>query len=277
MPSAPPVSEPSVIAFVGGGNMASAIIGGLRRNGIAAERILVAEPAEVARQALRAQHGVQAVAAADATFARADVVVWAVKPQVLRDAASAIAPWLARSLHLSIAAGIPSGSLAQWLQSERIVRAMPNTPALVGQGVTGLFARGAVGPADRQWVELIAAAVGQFLWLDDEAQLDAVTAISGSGPAYVFYFLEALREAGAQLGLDAEQAYRLAVATFEGGAALAAQSGESPEVLRERVTSKGGTTFAATSALDELGVKSAFIQAIRAAHRRAQELGRELA
>lgn len=272
---ATPASFPT-IAFIGGGNMASAIIGGLRQHGQPAEQILVVEPQQATREALLAQHGVQAQEAADARLAQADVVVWAVKPQLFQQAAAPVVAWTLPSLHLSIAAGIPTRSLSQWLGSQRIVRAMPNTPALVGKGMTGLFALPQVGAEDRERIAWITSAIGQSLWVNDEAQLDAVTALSGSGPAYVFYFLEAMRDAGVQMGLEPEQAYRLALATFEGGSALAAQSDESPEVLRQRVTSKGGTTFAATTTMDELGVKTSFIQAMQAAEKRAQELGQEL-
>lgn len=272
---ATPASFPT-IAFIGGGNMASAIIGGLRQHGQPAEQILVVEPQQATREALLAQHGVQAQEAADARLAQADVVVWAVKPQLFQQAAAPVVAWTLPSLHLSIAAGIPTRSLSSWLGSQRIVRAMPNTPALVGKGMTGLFALPQVGAEDRERIAWITSAIGQSLWVNDEAQLDAVTALSGSGPAYVFYFLEAMRDAGVQMGLEPEQAYRLALATFEGGSALAAQSDESPEVLRQRVTSKGGTTFAATTTMDELGVKTSFIQAMQAAQKRAQELGQEL-
>lgn len=272
---ATPASFPT-IAFIGGGNMASAIIGGLRQHGQPAEQILVVEPQQATREVLLAQHGVQAQEAADARLAQADVVVWAVKPQLFQQAAAPVVAWTLPSLHLSIAAGIPTRSLSSWLGSQRIVRAMPNTPALVGKGMTGLFALPQVGAEDRERIAWITSAIGQSLWVNDEAQLDAVTALSGSGPAYVFYFLEAMRDAGVQMGLEPEQAYHLALATFEGGSALAAQSDESPEILRQHVTSKGGTTFAATTTMDELGVKASFIQAMQAAQKRAQELGQEL-
>ena len=152
---------------------------------------------------------------------------------------------------------------------------MPNTPALVGQGITGLFPCPAVTAADKALVEQVIGTTGQFLWVDKESQLDAVTALSGSGPAYVFYFLEAMTEAGTAMGLSAQQAYQLAVATFSGSASLAAASTESPEVLRQRVTSKGGTTYAAITAMEASGIKEAFIKAMHAAEVRARELGDE--
>ena len=269
----PNTSLPEPIAFIGGGNMASAILGGLCRRGLRPDALLVVEPHAAAREQLEARFGVRTLAQAGPELARASLMVWAIKPQVFAQAAAAAAPWAATALHLSVAAGIRTESIGRWLGSERIVRAMPNTPALIGQGISGLYARAAVTADERRLVESVLEATGACLWVDEEAQLDAVTALSGSGPAYVFYFLEAMREAGTQMGLSAEQAYRLAIATFSGAAALAQASEESPETLRERVTSKGGTTHAALTALEQAGVKTAFIRALLAAHERARELG----
>jgi len=263
------------IAFIGGGNMASAIIGGLIQQGRAAASIDVVEPGAEARQALRSQFGITAHEQAGDFLQGADLVVWAVKPQVFRAATLPVRPWVGPALHLSVAAGIPSGSIARWLGSERIVRSMPNTPALLGLGMTGLYARGGVSAADRQLIEQVAATMGEFLWVQHEQQLDAVTALSGSGPAYVFYFLEAMTQAGTEMGLPAEQAYRLAVETFRGASALAKASSEPPEVLRQRVTSKGGTTHAALTHMEAAGLKPLFIEALHAAERRARELGEE--
>ncbi|KAF1046631.1 pyrroline-5-carboxylate reductase [Xylophilus sp.] len=270
-----PASPRARIAFIGGGNMASAIIGGLVRQGEEPGRITVVEPLAAARERLAADFGLRPEAAPGPALHGSDLVVWAVKPQVFREAALAAAPHSAAALHLSVAAGIGSDSIAHWLGSERIVRAMPNTPALVGRGVTGLFARAAAGAADRALVDRVLEPTGARVWVEREAQLDAVTALSGSGPAYVFYFLEAMQQAGAELGLPPAQALELAMATFAGAAHLAAQSGEPPAVLRERVTSKGGTTFAAIGVLDAADVRNHFAAAIRAAHDRAQELGTE--
>jgi pyrroline-5-carboxylate reductase len=178
-------------------------------------------------------------------------------------------------LHLSVAAGIPSDSIARWLGSERVVRSMPNTPALIGQGMTGLYARPAVTAQDRQLVEQVAATMGEYLWVEREEQLDAVTAISGSGPAYVFYFLEAMTTAGTEMGLSAEQAYKLAVQTFRGASALAGASDDPPDVLRQRVTSKGGTTHAAITSMENNRISALFAQALHAADQRARELGEE--
>ena len=263
------------IAFIGGGNMASAIISGLIQQGQDGSRITVVEPLAEQRERLEARYGVTTLAAAGAELQGFDLVIWAVKPQIIKQVATACAQPLAGALHLSVAAGIRSDSLAAWLGSERIVRAMPNTPALVGQGMTGLYARTAVVAADRTLVEAVIGTTGQYLWVEREVDLDAVTALSGSGPAYVFYFLEAMRQAGTEMGLSAETATRLAIGTFAGAAQLAQDASEPPEVLRERVTSKGGTTYAALCSLEASGVKAAFVQAMHAAGRRAQELGDE--
>ncbi|WP_225782615.1 pyrroline-5-carboxylate reductase [Xenophilus sp. Marseille-Q4582] len=264
------------IAFIGGGNMAGAILGGLRRAGLPADRFEVVEPFAATREQLLARQGVQAQAGASAALARCGLVVWAVKPQVFADAAAATRPFLAPgALHLSVAAGIPSDSIARWLGSERIVRAMPNTPALVGQGMTGLFARPTVPAGERTQVEQLLQPTGRLLWVDAEPALDAVTALSGSGPAYVFYYIESMVEAGIEMGLSPAQAHALAVGTFTGAASLAADAGEPPATLRERVTSKGGTTHAAISALEAAGVKAQFKAAIRAAEQRARELAQE--
>jgi pyrroline-5-carboxylate reductase len=263
------------IAFIGGGNMASAIIGGLLKQGLPAEKIQIVEPWDEQRARLQAQFGIRAATAPDAALAAARLVVWAVKPQTFHEAARQAGAHTGQALHLSVAAGIRSDSIARWLGTERIVRAMPNTPALVGLGMSGLFARPAVTGADRQSVEALIATTGQFLWLDEEQQLDAVTALSGSGPAYVFYFLEAMVQAGAGMGLSRAQAHQLAVQTFVGASALAQASSEPPETLRERVTSKGGTTHAALACLEQAGVKQQFMHAIHAARQRAAELGDE--
>ena len=269
-------SSPSTsIAFIGGGNMASAIIGGLLRQGMAAEQIEVVEPFAAARAALQEQFGIQARAEAGSALARAQLVVWAVKPQTFKEAAAAAAAHTGAALHLSVAAGISTDSIAAWLGSERIVRAMPNTPALIGQGITGLFARPAVDAAARALVEQVVASTGKHLWVSEETQLDAVTALSGSGPAYVFLFLEAMTQAGVEMGLGAHQSYQLAVATFQGAAELAARSSEPAEVLRQRVTSKGGTTHAAISHMQQAQLPEQFIAAMRAAEQRAKELAEE--
>ncbi|WP_298430184.1 pyrroline-5-carboxylate reductase [Ottowia sp.] len=263
------------IAFIGGGNMASAVIGGLIRCGLPAARIAAVEPFEAARAALLAQHGVAAQPAAGEALLGVDLVVWAVKPQSFREAAAPVRALAGGALHLSVMAGIRANAIAQATGAARIVRCMPNTPALVGKGMTGLFANPSTSAADRALAEAVIATTGEVLWVEREEQLDAVTALSGSGPAYVFYFLEALQQAGTELGLTAEQARRLAIGTFAGSAQLAADSPEPLATLRERVTSKGGTTYAALTILAEAGVGPAIVRAAHAAAKRAKALGDE--
>ena len=263
------------IAFIGGGNMASAILGGLLREGLDPALVDVVDPVPQARERLAREFGVATHEGAGSALARSAIVVWAVKPQTFRDAARAAAPHTHRALHLSVAAGIRSDSIAAWTGSERIVRSMPNTPALVGLGMTALYARGAVSADDRRIVEQVLAPTGSTLWVAQEQQLDAVTALSGSGPAYVFYFIEAMTRAGVEMGLPADQAQALAIGTFRGAAELARTAQEPPAVLRERVTSKGGTTYAALTSLEASRVADQFVQAMHAACRRAAELGDE--
>ena len=268
-------SKNTRIAFIGGGNMASAIIGGLVQQGLAPSQVAVVEPFEEARARLRQNFGVEAQAQAGAFLASAGLVVWAVKPQTFKDAAAQAKAHVQDALHLSVAAGIRSDSIAAWLGTERIVRSMPNTPALVGKGMTGLYARAGVGEEDKKRVEQVIATTGEHVWVGEEKHLDAVTALSGSGPAYVFYFLEAMVQAGKEMGLSEEQARRLGVATFAGASELARASSEPLQVLRERVTSKGGTTYAALTSLEADQVKAAFVKALHAACNRAEELGNE--
>lgn len=263
------------VAFIGGGNMASAIINGMLEQGFPSAQLRVVEPLAEARERLRSQFGVVAQEAAGPFLESAEIVVWAVKPQTFHEAALRTSAHTRAALHLSVAAGIPSASIARWLSSERVVRAMPNTPALIGKGITALYARPGVADDDRYQVGQIVRTTGEFLWVDREEQLDAVTAISGSGPAYVFYFIEAMADAGERMGLSRDQACKLAVSTFAGAAELARSSQEPVEILRQRVTSRGGTTHAAITSLDESKVKALFERALQAAYLRAQELGRE--
>lgn len=273
MASSAPFNEP--IGFIGGGNMAGAIIGGLIRQGLAPSQIRVVEPFDATRAALVAQHGVKAEAKAGEFLQDAALLVWAVKPQIFREAASPVRAFADRAVHLSVMAGIRTDSIAAACGSQRVVRCMPNTPALVGKGMTALFATAGATEQDRARAEQVIRTTGDALWVEREEQLDAVTALSGSGPAYAFYFLEAMQQAGEQMGLTADQARRLAVGTFDGASALAGASAESLAVLRERVTSKGGTTYAALTSMDSSGVKDAFIRAMVAARDRAVELGNE--
>jgi len=263
------------VAFIGGGNMATALIGGLIQSGHAPSAIRVIEPFEAQADKLRGRFGIAVDAAASAALADAALVVWAVKPQLFREASAPCAAHVRGALQLSIMAGIPSDAIARATGSARVVRAMPNTPALIGRGMSGLYASAAVSADERGHVERLLGPTGELLWVEREGLLDAVTALSGSGPAYVFYFIEAMMRAGNELGLSPDQARRLAMGTFAGAAALAAQSPEPPEVLRANVTSKGGTTHAAVTTMDERGVMDAFVAALHAAARRAKELGDE--
>lgn len=263
------------IVFIGGGNMASAIVGGLVNAGADGTRITVVDPNAESRDRLSRHHGVRPLAACDDSVRGSELFVWAVKPQSFREAAAACAPWTANALQLSVMAGIRCEAIEQATGSPRVVRTMPNTPALIGQGITGLFATAAATVSDRAWVESVLRPTGELCWVDREEDLDAVTALSGSGPAYVFYFVEAMMQAAVELGLSERQGRQLALATFAGAAALAQRSDESPAVLRERVTSKGGTTHAAITSLESAQVREAFVQALKAAQQRAKELGDE--
>ena len=263
------------IAFIGGGNMASAIVGGLIAAGRAPGTLIVVEPGATQRQLLAERFGIAPLAAADASLATAGLVVWAVKPQLFAAAAEPCVQHGAGALQLSVMAGIRSDAIAVATQSDRVVRAMPNTPALIGKGVAGVFARPAVSREDRQRVETVLAPTGEIVWIDREEALDAVTALSGSGPAYVFHLIEAMLAAAREMGLPEAEARRLAVQTVAGAAALAAASTETPEALRRNVTSPGGTTQAAMTLLESRSVKDAFVAAILAARDRARELGDE--
>jgi pyrroline-5-carboxylate reductase len=265
------------IVFIGGGNMAAALISGLVKVAGSGAQIHVVDRNPEALERLAREYGVGTATAIDEGVRHAEVVVLAVKPQQMREVATALAPHLTRQLVLSIAAGIRSSDLTRWLGGyDAIVRTMPNTPALIGMGVTGLTAQAGVSAAQREQADAVMRAVGKTVWLDDEAQIDAVTAVSGSGPAYVFYFLEAMQEAARAMGLNAEQGRELALATFTGAAQLAAQSDEAVDVLRARVTSKGGTTHAAIESMEAAGVKGAIVVAIQAAAARGKALGDEL-
>ena len=262
-------------AFIGGGNMASAIIGGLIRQGTRVANVVVVEPYPEAQAKLKADFGIVALNTPSAALASASLVVWAIKPQTFKEAALQTRFHTKNALHLSVAAGIRSDSIAHWLGTERVIRSMPNTPALIGKGMTALFARAAATANDKKHAELVIATTGDFVWLDNETHLDAVTAISGSGPAYVFYFIEAMIQAGMDMGLTREQAGKLAIGTFGGATELARTSPETPTVLRQRVTSKGGTTYAAITSMEQDNVATMFMRAMHAAKHRAKELGDE--
>ena len=265
--------------FVGGGNMATALIGGMCARGAAAADFRVVEPLADARARLAAFHpGIALFAECTReAVAGATLVVLAVKPQQMRDAARALASHVVaatRPVVLSIAAGIRLADLARWLGGhDRLVRAMPNTPALVGKGISGVFALPTVDAAGRELAASVLAAAGEIVWLDEESMLDAVTGVSGSGPAYVFYFLEALEDAGRDLGFTPADARRLAYATFAGAMALAQASPLEPAALRAQVTSKGGTTERALASMEADAVKKRIVAAVKAAAVRARELG----
>jgi len=266
------------IAFIGGGNMASALIGGLLKKGYAAADLSVVEIDADARERLMARFDVLSNTTAAAETSDSDVVLLAVKPQQLRAAAEGVRPLLHAQLVISIAAGVRSAELSRWLGGyQRIVRAMPNTPALVLAGASVLYALASVTSAQRSVAEGILAAVGSTLWVEREELMDAVTAVSGSGPAYVFYFIEALEQAGRELGLAPADARQLSLDTFFGAVRLAREGGEEPAVLRARVTSKGGTTERALRSMEADRVRALIVEAVRQAAERSRELGDELA
>ena len=264
------------IGFIGGGNMAAALIGGLagKLTDGASIHVVDLNPEALAR--LRQQFGVMTAQTIDDRLAQCDVIVLAVKPQQMKDVVAQLRPHVGQQLVLSIAAGIRGADLSRWLGGHRaIVRTMPNTPALVGKGITGMVALDGVSAQQREAADAILRAVGATVWLDDESLIDPVTAISGSGPAYVFYFIEAMQQAAQEMGLSEEQGTQLAIATFVGAAELAARSTEPVSLLRERVTSKGGTTYAALTSMESVGVKPALVAAMKAAAARGRELGEE--
>lgn len=262
------------IAFVGGGNMAKALISGLSGNGRNQIHVVDIRPDCLVQ--LKEQFGVTTSSQIDAQIADSDVVVLSVKPQNMHEVAEKLTPHLNKQLIISIAAGIRVLDLSRWLHNyTAIVRTMPNMPALINSGVTGMYAIPDVSSEQRAIANDILSAVGKTVWLENEALLDPLTAISGSGPAYVFYFIEAMQKAAVEMGLSQEQGRELALATFSGASQLAAQSDESVAVLRERVTSKGGTTHAAISCMEQSGVGDAIVTALKAAAERARELGNE--
>ena len=265
------------ITFIGGGNMACALIGGLLQQDYSPAQIRVTEINTETREKLRHEFGVEAVAELTTGIIDDAVIVLAVKPQQLSVVAREIAPLLKQNLVISIAAGIRAKTLSHWLGGyTRVVRAMPNTPALVRSGVTGLYAMAGVNDEEKREAEGILRAVGTVQWVESEELLDAVTATSGSGPAYVFYFIEAMQKAGQELGLNADQARKLSIETFLGAARLAGESMDDASVLRARVTSPGGTTERAIKSLENDDVKNEIIRAIHVAHRRSREMGDEL-
>jgi len=264
------------ISFIGGGNMASALIGGLVGKVCQGSDIHVVDLSVAGLEQLHTRFGVSTSSQIDQHIASSDVVLLAVKPQQLREVAAQLAVHLQGQLVISIAAGIRSIDLSRWLNGYgNIVRTMPNTPALINQGITGMYAMPQVSAAQRAMADAVMCAVGSTVWLDEEALIDPLTAVSGSGPAYVFYFIEAMQKAALEMGLSAEQGTKLALATFTGASQLAAQASEPISVLRERVTSKGGTTFAALTSMEQSGIGASIVTALKAASDRSRELGDE--
>ncbi|SEM93366.1 pyrroline-5-carboxylate reductase [Nitrosomonas marina] len=270
------------ITFIGGGNMASALISGLLKQDFSTEQIDVIEINEEVRARIQATFGIAAVAdmidglASDTQNSDSHVIVLAVKPQQLQELAQRMKGLLDRQLVISIAAGIRSSDLIRWLGGyQRVVRAMPNTPSLVGAGVTGLYAASEVNDQDKRTAESIMHSVGTTLWVDDEDMLHTITAISGSGPAYVFYFIESMQTAGIKLGLSKEEARKLSLLTFQGAIKLANAGDDDVAALRARVTSKGGTTEQAIATMDADDLKNRIIAAVFAANTRSREMSDE--
>lgn len=271
------------LSFIGGGNMAASLIGGLLADNMAAKQITVADPQASTRDSLASLFGINTLEDNAAAIAGADVVVLAVKPQVLQSVAEALAPAVQEHLPLvvTVAAGVRSADLDRWLGGEAgrpvaVVRAMPNTPALLQTGATGLFANTQVSAAQRDLAESILRAVGLTLWVEDEAQMDAVTALSGSGPAYFFRIMEAMESAGVELGLSAETAHLLTLQTALGAAKMAMESSGEIGALRERVTSPGGTTERGLQVMTEQNIDQLIADVLKAAFDRSQELARQL-
>ena len=266
----------SSIGFIGGGNMAASLIGGLIANGTPSGTIRVSDPDIPKLDDLARRFGVATSGDNDAVASRCATLVLAVKPQIMRPVVQALAPVLGehKPLLVSIAAGVRGADIDRWAGGDMaIVRTMPNTPALVGCGATALFANAKVDPGQRERAEAILKAVGITLWVDDEARLDAVTALSGSGPAYYFLLMEIMQATGEAMGLDADAARRLTLQTALGAARIANESDEPPAVLRERVTSPGGTTERALVTMREGGIEEVVADGIRGARRRSIELG----
>ena len=266
------------IAFIGGGNMAASLIGGLHAGGARAGEITVAEPDSDRREFLTDRYGVNTSANNTDTL-KCAVVILAVKPQVMQTICRELATsGLVRApLYISIAAGIRAAAIEHWLGAPvSLVRCMPNTPALLQCGATGMFANPRVDTEQRALAEHILQAAGITAWVGDEAQLDAITALSGSGPAYFFLLMEAMQAAGMELGLDVATALRFTQQTALGAARMAIESDEEPAQLRAHVTSKGGTTESAINSFTESGFQQQVLNALRAAHTRSLELAEEL-
>jgi pyrroline-5-carboxylate reductase len=265
------------IAFIGAGNMAASLIGGLRAQGVDASAIRASDHGAEQRAKISAEHGIQTFAANAEAIQDADVIVLAVKSQVMKAVCLDLAAHIgANQLIVSIAAGITCASLENWLGPRAIVRCMPNTPALLRQGVSGLYANSQVSATQRQQAEQLLSAVGLALWLEQEQQIDAVTAVSGSGPAYFFLLIEAMTAAGEKLGLPRDTAAQLTLHTALGAARMAVASEVDAAELRRRVTSPAGTTEAAINSFQAGGFEALVEQALNAAARRSAELAEQL-
>lgn len=263
------------IVFIGAGNMARALIGGLIARNHPASDIRAVDPSADAQTACRNDFGIAVSATLDPALSRDDVCVLAVKPQLMRAVCESIAPAINGALVVSVAAGTTMASLSAWLGGHaRLARAMPNTPALIGLGVAGLVAGEQTSAEDRNTVETVLRAAGETVWFDEEAALDAVTAISGSGPAYVFRWMEAMQTAAHSLGVPADKANTLILHTVRGAAELALRSDHDVATLREQVTSLKGTTAAGLDAMNVAGLEHAVGEGVRAAHARSVALGR---
>ncbi|AZN36887.1 pyrroline-5-carboxylate reductase [Iodobacter ciconiae] len=263
------------ITFIGGGNMAIAMIGGMIKQGFTAAQIHVVEPDALKREQLGTSLGVS-TSDPETAIPQSDAILFAVKPQQLQAVAKSVQKQINGALIISIAAGIRVDTLSQWLNTyPRIVRVMPNTPALVQAGMSGAYATSDVNTADRELTERMLAAIGEMVWVEKESDIDGITAISGSGPAYVFYFMEALQAAARAQGFGPEIARKLAYQTFSGAVKLAMQSEDDAATLRQKVTSKGGTTERAINALETSQVRTTIIAAASAAAARSRELGEE--
>ncbi|WP_293931231.1 pyrroline-5-carboxylate reductase [Iodobacter sp.] len=263
------------ITFIGGGNMAIAMIGGMLKQGFSANQIHVVEPSKEQREHLNRTYAIEC-SSPDQPLLPSDVILFAVKPQQLKAVAQSLSSQINGALVISIAAGVRADTLAKWLDAyPRIVRVMPNTPALVQAGMSGAYATSDVTPADRALTERMLAAIGEMVWVESESEIDGITAISGSGPAYVFYFMEALQAAAQAQGFTPDVARKLAYKTFEGAVKLALQSEDDAATLRKKVTSKGGTTEQAINTLEASQVRTSIIAAAAAAAARSQQLGDE--
>lgn len=264
-----------IITFIGSGNMASALIGGMVKQGVAASNIIVAGPVQEQLDGLQKQLGVRITSDNASAVREADIVVFAIKPQIFRMVLEDLREAVAESqpLLLSIAAGITTTAMTDWLQQPAaVVRCMPNTPALVQQGATGMFANDQVSESQKQLAQSVMDAVGISLWLDIESQIDAVTAVSGSGPAYFFLVMEAMEAAAIKMGLEPDTARRLTQKTALGAATLASDGNQDPAQLRVNVTSPGGTTEKALQAFEKGGLKPLFEAAMEEAKQRSIEL-----